>query len=126
MASESKIRRNWRLLLIWILKANFISWIFDFAVFAMLILLGFGVYSLAYAGYFSKMLFLECGVIFVIGGAIAFSGSLGSSKTKEYIRKSDEQWSIEKLRTSEKRANKYIILAVILFFESILISFFGV
>jgi hypothetical protein len=81
--------------------------------------------NLAFSGYFSKITLIETGVSFLVGGALAFSGSILSSKTKEYVLKSDEQWSIEKLRKSERKANKYIILAVILFVESILISFFG-
>jgi hypothetical protein len=47
------------------------------------------------------------------------------SKTREVVLKSDEKWSLEKLRKSEKRANKYIVLAVILLVESILISLLG-
>jgi len=42
------------------------------------------------------------------------------------VRKSEENWSMEGLKKSEKKANKYIILAVILFAESLLISFLGV
>jgi hypothetical protein len=82
--------------------------------------------NLASSGYFSKITLLETGIAFLIGGAIAFSGSIFPSKAKEHVLKSDEKWSIERLRESEKRANKYIFLAVFLFVESIIISFLGV
>jgi hypothetical protein len=113
---------SWHKQPIWILKVNLIIWTINAFFFGVLGLSGFGFINLSISGYFSIITLLETGIAFLVGGAVAFSGSISSSKTKEYIRKSDDQWSIEKLSKSEKRANKYIILAVILFFESILIS----
>jgi hypothetical protein len=110
---------------IWILQRNLIIWAVNGLLFVILVLLGSSLTNLIFSGYFSKITLLETGVSFLVGGALAFSGSILPSKAKEYVHKSDEQWSIEKLRKSEKRANKYIILAVILFAESILVSFFG-
>jgi hypothetical protein len=117
---------SWQRQLIWVLKGNLIIWTVNALLFAILVLSGSTLTNLAFSGYFSKITLIETGVSFLVGGALAFSGSVLSSKTKEYVLKSDEQWSIEKLRKSERKANKYIILAVILFVESILISFFGV
>jgi hypothetical protein len=117
---------SWQRQLIWVLKGNLIIWTVNALLFAILILSGYSLNNLASSGYFSKITFAETGVSFLVAGALAFSGSVLPSKTKEYVLKSDEQWSIEKLRKSEKRANKYIILAVILFVESILISFLRV
>ena len=116
---------SWRRHSIWILKANLIVWIVNALFFAILGLSGFGFFNLFLSGYFSKITLLETGIAFLVSGAIAFSGSISSNKTKEYIRKSDEEWSIERLRKSEKKANKYIILAIMLFVESIAISFYG-
>lgn len=116
---------SWHVQSIWILQRNLIIWAINGMLFAVLVLSGFSLTNLALSGYFSKMALLETGVSFLVGGALAFSGSILPNKAKEYVHKSDEQWSIEKLRKSEKRANKYIFLAVILFTESILISFFG-
>jgi len=79
-----------------------------------------------FSGYFSIITMFETGISFVIGGAIAFSGSILPSKAKEYALKSDGEWSIEKLRKSEKIANKYIMMAVLMFIESVIISFLGV
>jgi hypothetical protein len=112
--------------LVWVLKGNLIIWAVNALLFAILVLSGSTLNSLAFSGFFSKITLLETGVSFLVGGALAFSGSVLPSKTKEYVFKSDEQWSVEKLRKSERKANKYIILAVILFIESILISFLGV
>ncbi len=117
---------SWQRQLIWVLKGNLIIWTVNALLFAILVFSGSTLTNLAFSGYFSKITLIETGVSFLVGGALAFSGSVLSSKTKEYVLKSsDEQWSIEKLRKSERKANKYIILAVILFVESILISFFG-
>jgi hypothetical protein len=115
----------WRMQLVWVLKGNLIVWAVNALLFAILVLSGSTLVGLASSGFFSKIALLETGVSFLVGGALAFSGSVLTSKTKEYVLGSDEQWSMEKLRKSEKRANRYIILAVILFAESILLSFFG-
>ncbi len=111
--------------ILWILKGNLILWAVNLIMFVILPIFGFTFFEIVALGFFSKILFAETGVAFLVGGALAFSGSVSSSKTKEYLRKSEEQWSIDKLRQSEKRANKYIILAVLLFLESILVALVG-
>jgi hypothetical protein len=118
--------RNWRNQLIWILKANLLTWSFNALLYVILIFSGFAATNLAFSGYFSKITLLETGISFLIGGVIAFSGSVLPSKAKEYALKSEERWSIEKLRKNEKRANKYIIFAVLMLVESIVTSFFGI
>ena len=112
----------WQKSLIWVLKANLVIWVINSVLFVILLVLGF---SWANSGYFSKITLLETGVSFLVGGALAFSGSALPSKAKEQILKKDEEWSIEKLRSSEKRANKYLVLAVILFVECLIASFLG-
>lgn len=113
--------RTWT---VWILKSNGVIWAVNALFLGILVLLGFSWSSLL-SKYFSIITLLETGVAFLVGGALAFSGSILPSKAKEYVRKSDEKWSVDKLKESEKRANKYLVLAVVLFVESILISFFG-
>jgi hypothetical protein len=116
---------NWQKRLVWILKASLVTWSFNSLLFVVLVFSGSNMASLAFSGYFSKITLLETGVSFLIGGAIAFSGSVLPSKAKEFALKSDERWSIEKLRKNEKRADKYIIFAIIMLIESIVVSFFG-
>jgi hypothetical protein len=111
--------------LVWLLKGNLIIWALNVLLFAVLGLSGYGLSDMAFSSYFSKITLAETGVAFIVGGAFAFSGSVLTSKTKEHLLKSDEQWSIEKLKSSEKKANKYILLAAVLFAESLLISLFG-
>ena len=115
----------WQRLFIWVLKANLVIWAINGVLFGILGLSGSSWSTLVFSSYFSKVFLLETGICFIVGGALAFSGSVLPSKTKEYVLKSDEQWSIEKLRKSEKRANKYLILAIMLLVESIIISLFG-
>jgi hypothetical protein len=113
----------WRKSFIWILKANMVLWAINVLSFAVLFALGF---NLVNSGYFSKITLLETGITFLVGGALAFSGSALPSKAKDQILKKDHgEWSIENLRSSEKRANKYLILAVILFLECLAASFLG-
>jgi hypothetical protein len=116
---------NWRKLLIWILKANIAVWIIDILVLAVLFVLSFDLITLVNSAYFSKMLLLEAGIVFIIGGFIAFSSGVFSSKAKENILHKHEDWSVEKLEKSEKKANPYILLGVVLFAESLILSLFA-
>jgi hypothetical protein len=115
----------WHMQTIWIIKGNLIVWIINGLIFTIFALSGNTVTNLVSSSYFSKITLIETGVSFLVAGAFAFSGSVLPSKAKEYVLKSDEKWSMEKLRKSERTANKYILLAIIIFLESILISFFG-
>ena len=118
------MKSSFKSLLIWVFKANLAIWLINFLLFAVLSLSSSWA-VVAFSGYFSKITLLETGLFFLIAGAIAFSGSASSSKTKELLSNSDERWSIEKLRRSERKANNYLILATILFIEAILVSLFG-
>lgn len=123
---NSMVHSSLRIWSIWILKANLVIWAINAMLLAILVFSGISSTNLSFSKYSSTIVLLETGVAFLVGGALAFSGGIFPSKTKEYVLKSDEKWSVDKLRESEKRANKYLVLAVILFVESILISLFGV
>ncbi len=116
---------QWRSWATWLLKSISIIWVINAALIAVFSLLGFDLASLIFSGFLSKITLLETGIAFLFAGAIAFSGSILPSKAKEYAKKTEEKWSMDKLRRGEKRANRYIVLAVILFAESLFISIFG-
>ena len=111
--------------IIWILKANVILWVINGLLLLALLASGSGFNYIVDSNLFSKITLFETGVIFIVGGAIAFSGSASSSKIKEHFLKSREQWTMEKLRTHEKKANRYLLLAAVIFVESLLISILG-
>jgi hypothetical protein len=104
-------------------KANGVVWLVNLTVLAVLSLFGFSWLSLLLTGYLSKMLFLETGLALLIGGAMAFSGGIFPSKVREHFGGSNEKWSVEKLRKSEKTANMYLVLGVVLFVQCLLVSF---
>ena len=116
---------NLKRYLIWLLKANLIIWVVNGLLFGILVTLNSSWTNVAFSNYFSKITLLETGISFLVGGVLAFSGSVLPSKTKEYIRNSEEHWSIEKLKKSEKRSNRYLVLAIILLIESIILGFLG-
>lgn len=107
----------------WTIKLNVIIWVANVIVFVILSLIDYNATVLQ--AFFTKALFLETGIIFLVGGILTFSSSVLPSKAREYISKSEEHWSIDTLKTAEKKANKYLLLAVILFIQSIIISFLG-
>ncbi|MEM3673607.1 MAG: hypothetical protein QW468_05250 [Candidatus Bathyarchaeia archaeon] len=116
--------KNWRQPLIWILKANVIAVTVDIVFLALLVaLMNLDVLALIRDGYFPKMLLLEAGIVFLIGGAIAMSASIFPSKVREHFLHSREEWSMEKLRKGEKKANLYILTGIILFIECIITSY---
>ncbi len=117
---------SWRTWVTWLLVGNSVVWVINTVFFSALVFTGSSVAGLIGSSFFSKMTLLETGVAFLIGGALAFSGSVLPSKTQEQIFKKGEPWSMEKLKKSEKRANKFIVLALVLFLESLIISLFGV
>lgn len=115
---------NWLRSVTWALKVNLAFLIID------LLLLPFfslffevSVLMLVKDGFFSTMLLLDSGIIFLVGGLIAFSSSIFPSKVKEHVFHSEEKWSQEKHRKSERKANLYILTGILLFLESIVSGF---
>jgi hypothetical protein len=115
----------WKNLALWELKALALIWLINGIVVFALIFMGNAFQTLLAATIFSKLALFESGITFLIGGIIAFSGSVSANKSKEVLLKSNEQWSIEKLKSSEKAANKYLLLALIILVVSIIISVLG-
>jgi hypothetical protein len=115
----------WKNLASWELKALAFTWLINGLVVLTLVLVGNDFQTLLTATIFSKLSLLESGITFLTGGIIAFSGSVSASKSKEVLLKSTEQWSIEKLKSSEKAANNYLLLALVFLVVSIIISVLG-
>ncbi|MFB3889308.1 MAG: hypothetical protein ACE14S_07435 [Candidatus Bathyarchaeia archaeon] len=113
---------KWRHALIWIIKANAVTWTVTLCLFGVLLLLGFDASGLVVSRYFSKVLFLESGILLLVGGLVAFGSGIFSSKVREHVFKSGEEWSMEKLRKGEKRANLFILAGALLFAQSLLVS----
>ncbi len=115
---------SWRRSASWALKANLILLLIDLLVllFSSLIL-EVDAFTLIQVNYFSMMLLLESGIIFLLGGLIAMSSSIFPSKVKEHFFHSGEEWSQEKHKESESKANLYILIGILLFLESIFSGF---
>jgi hypothetical protein len=115
----------WKKLALWELKAIALIWLINGIIVITLTLMGNNFQTLLSSAIFSKLTLLESGITFLTGGLIAFSGSVSANKSKEILLKSSEQWSIEKLKSSEKTANKYLLLAFTILVISIIISVLG-
>lgn len=115
---------DWRRSLTWALRVNLILLVIDLVLLPLSsLLLKTSIFALVAAGFFSVLLLLESGIIFVIGGLVAMSSSIFASKIREHVFHSDEEWSKEKQKRSEARANLYILTGVFLFLESIVSTF---
>lgn len=115
---------DWRRPATWVSKVNLAFLAIDLLLLALFSLfLEVSVLTLVEGGFFSMILLLESGVVFLMGGLIAFSSSIFPSKVKEHVLHSGEKWSQEKHKKSERKANLYILTGVILFLESIVSGF---
>ncbi len=114
--------RNWKHILVWVLKATAVSWIVNFVFLALLAATGSNWVNLVETGFFSMMLLVETAMFLLIGGIIAFSSSIFASKFREQFLKSEEKWSIHDSESAEKKANLYILTGVLLFVQSLVIS----
>ena len=115
---------NWRRPLTWVLKVNLAFLAVDLLLLPFLSLFfEVSVPTLVKDGFFSMMLLLDSGIIFLAGGLIAMSSSIFPSKVREHVFHSDEKWSQKKHKKSEAKANLYILTGVLLFLESIVSAF---
>ena len=123
MNTQSVSNHGMRKTLLWMVKANAIVWLFNVATLAVLAFLGLSWKTLVATSYFPILLLLETALSLLVGGAIAFSGSVFQNKVREQFMHKKEKWSIESLKASERKANMYFALAGILFVESIVFSY---
>jgi hypothetical protein len=114
---------NWKKLLFWLTKANMVMWIINILLLAVFFLFNHNLIALINSAFFSKTLLLEAGITFLVGGLIVFSSGIISSKVKKEFFHKQQDWSAEKLREDEKKANQYIILGATLFLQSLAVSF---
>lgn len=106
------------------LKANLLFLLIDLLAlpFSSLIL-RVDAFALARNDFFSMMLLLESGVVFLVGGLIAMSSSIFPSKVREHVFNSGEEWSQDKHEKSERKANLFVLMGILLFMESIFSGF---
>lgn len=116
--------RSWRRTITWVLKVNFVFFVID-----LLLLLFSSLFfkvsmsMLVEDGFFSMILLFESGIIFLVGGLIAMSSSIFPSKIREHVFHSDEEWSQEKHKRGQMKANLYILTGALLFLESVISGF---
>ncbi len=116
--------RSWRRTAIWALKVNVILLLTNFLVLWLSsLILRVEVFPLVQEDMFSMMLLLESGVVFLVGGLIAMSSSIFPSKVREHVFHSGEEWSQEKHEKSQRKANLYIFMGILLFMESMFSGF---
>ena len=115
---------NWRQPVLWVLKVNLAFLVIDLLLLLFLaLLLRVSVFSLVKAGFFPMTLLLNSGIVFLAGGLMAMSSSIFPSKIREYVLHSDEKWSEERQKKSERKANLYILTGIILFLESVISTY---
>lgn len=116
---------DWLKSVIWALRINFLILIFDLTLLAVWLLLqSANLVVPMRRDFFSVLLLLESALVFLAGGIVAMSTSIFPSKIREHFFRSKEEWSAEKHKKSEARANFYILAGVFLFLESLALTFF--
>lgn len=92
-------------------------------LFLLSLFLEVGMIALMRGGFFPTILLLDSGVLFLAGGLIAIASSIFPSKIREYVFHSQEEWSQERHRKGERKANLYILTGIVLFLESLASAF---
>jgi hypothetical protein len=114
------MQKGWWKSVVWALKINLTVLTVDFLLLLIWLLLANGnILAPMRKDFLPLLLLLEAGLVFLIGGAIAMSSAIFPSKIREHILHSDEEWSKEKLKKGEAKANLYILAGVFLFLESL-------
>ena len=73
--------------------------------------------------FFVTLQLIEAGLLFLVGGLISYGGTVFVTKVRQYLLRVDEEWTPQKATEAEKNALLWIVLAVILFTESIILSY---
>ena len=115
---------DWRKSLFWALKVNFAIVVID----AILLAIGFVLQNASIIAPLRRdfviiLLLFESALVLITGGAVAMSTSIFPTKIREHFFRSKEEWSAEKHRKSEARANLYILVGIFLFVESLGLAF---
>jgi len=72
--------------------------------------------------FFITSLLIEAGICFLIGGLIVYRGTIFVNRLSHYLFKSEAEWSPEIAKNAEKSSFFYLLLATLLFLESIILS----
>jgi len=115
--------KGWRKSVIWALKVNLTVLAVDFLLLMIWLLLANGnILAPVRKDFLPLLLLLEAGLVFLIGGAVAMSSAIFPSKVQEHVFHSGEEWSKEKLKKGEAKANLYILAGAFLFLESLALA----
>ena len=119
---EDKLTKTGSLIM-FCLKIDGIILIVDFLILVLSsVFLGRSVVDLDSVGFLSVILFVECGVVLIAGGATEMSSSVFFSKVREYVFHSKETWSADSYRKGREKAVEYILLGIMLFAESMVLA----
>jgi len=115
---------DWRKSLFWALEVNFVILIIDAILFAIgFVLQSASIIAPLRRDFVIILLLIESALVFITGGAVAMSTSIFPTKIREHFFHSKEEWSAEKHKKSEARANLYILVGIFLFVESLGLAF---
>ncbi len=70
---------------------------------------------------FALLAFLEAAILLLIAGGMDLTSSIFAAKVRQYLLKSDKNWTLDDSRRSQRGARKYIFLGAALLLESILL-----
>ena len=85
--------------------------------------LGADLVTQFFRGLLPMLLLLEAGLIFLAGGLSVLSSTVFFTKVREYVFHSEEKWSMDKYRLSERGALPYMIVGVMLLGESMFLAY---
>jgi hypothetical protein len=73
--------------------------------------------------YFTLFTLVEAAILFLVGGAMEFGGSLSFRRVMDYVSKTESAWSIEGHQKAQSRALPLIVAGIILLVLSFALAY---
>ena len=73
--------------------------------------------------YYTLILLVQAGLLFVVGGALDVGGSLGFARIVDRVNRTKKSWTINKHEQAQQRAAPYILTGILLLVFSVILAY---
>ena len=84
---------------------------------------GSNVLRLNLVPYYTLIMFVEAGLLFLVGGALDVSGSLGFARITDRITGTKKSWTVSEHNQAQQRAAPYIVAGILLLVLSVILAY---
>ena len=84
---------------------------------------GSNVLRLNLVQYYTLIMFVEAGLLFLVGGVLDIGGSLGFARIADRVNRTKKSWSFNEHKQAQQRAASYIVTGVLLLVLSFILAY---